>query len=52
MYTARFAAQQNKPLYAIENSSAGNMALLQNGACRISDDFSDWDALDNTLISQ
>ncbi len=49
LYTARFAYRQGRPLYAVENSSAGNAALLASGAIPIPPDAPDWDRLDAQL---
>jgi DNA processing protein len=36
MHAMRFARQQGKPLYAVDNDASGNRALLENGATPIS----------------
>lgn len=36
MHAVRFARQQGKPLYAVDNDASGNRALLENGATPIS----------------
>ncbi len=49
LYTARFAYKQGRPILAVDNGSAGNTALLANGAAVLAPDDVDWDALDRRL---
>ncbi len=49
LYTARFAYRQGRPILAVDNGSAGNTALLANGAGRLVPGDTDWDALDQRL---
>lgn len=49
MYTARFAYKQGRPIFSVDNGSAGNKKLLENGAFPLTADFSDWDGLHEHL---
>jgi predicted Rossmann fold nucleotide-binding protein DprA/Smf involved in DNA uptake len=35
MHAARFALQQGRPVYAVENNATGNQALIAGGAIAI-----------------
>ncbi|MBI1277382.1 MAG: DNA-protecting protein DprA [Anaerolineaceae bacterium] len=39
MYAARFATQQNRPVYTIDSAASGNQALIAAGAVVLSKDF-------------
>lgn len=40
MYAARFASQQGRPVYTIDNPASGNQALIECGATVLTKDFS------------
>jgi DNA processing protein len=43
MHAARFASQQGRRVYAVDNGAAGNQALIENGAMAVP---ADWDGID------
>ncbi len=51
LYAARFALKQGRPVYAVDNGSAGNTQLLNNGARALKAGFSVWDDLASELDS-
>ncbi|HVO69667.1 MAG TPA: DNA-processing protein DprA [Aggregatilineaceae bacterium] len=51
MYTARFAREQERIVYAVQNGSAGNVRLIAEGAHPLPPHAATWDWLSNDLFA-
>jgi DNA processing protein len=51
MYTARFAREQGRTVYAVDNGSAGTARLIEAGARPLSPDVNTWEWLADDLFA-